>query len=64
MQRIMYVFDCPIHGEEDQVFCFRAGDPKLRSQWRRYKVTRVELPILVEEVIEAQRQLRDRGAGF
>lgn len=69
MQKIVYVFDCPVHGEEDQVFCFRAGDPSLRSRWRRYEVTRVELPVLydreaLKEIREIQAQLSGPRKGI
>lgn len=70
MQKIVYIFNCPVHGEEDQMFCFRAGDSALRSRWRRYEVTRVELPILydpaaLEKVQEIQRRLRgERNAAL
>jgi len=66
MQKIVYVFDCPVHGERSEVFCFRAGDPALRGRWRRYNVTWVELPVLydsnaLKEVQEIQAQLRSKG---
>lgn len=62
-QKIVYVFDCPVHGERSELFCFRAGDPKLISRWRRYEVTRVQLPLMYDrtalgEVTEIQARLR------
>ncbi len=67
MQKIVYVFDCPIHGEESQVFCFRAGDPALINRWKSYKVTRIEVPILREamkEIREIQSQLSGPREGI
>ncbi len=68
MQKIVYVFDCPIHGEESQVFCFRAGDPALRRRWKKYEVTRTELPVLydseaLKKVQEIQTRLRGETHG-
>lgn len=57
MPKIVYVFDCPVHGEESQVFCFRAGDPKLISRWKRYEVVRTELPVLYDQ--EALKEVKE-----
>lgn len=69
MQEVVYIFDCPVHGEESQVFCFRAADPKLTSRWKRYEVTRTELPILydpeaLKKVQEIQWQLSGPREGI
>jgi len=38
-QNEAWVFDCPIHGWETQVFCFRAYDTDLIDRWQKYRVT-------------------------
>ena len=68
MQKIVYVFDCPVHGQgQDQIFCFRAADPALINRWKSYEVTRIEVPILREamkEIREIQSQLSGPREGI
>lgn len=67
MQKIVYVFDCPVHGEESQVFCFRVADPALISRWRRYELTWKELPVDREglkEIYEIQAQFMGPRKGM
>jgi hypothetical protein len=40
----VYIFDCPVHGEERNVLCFRALDPKNRSLWRKAEITLTPAP--------------------
>ena len=35
----IWVFNCPLHGFETEVFCFRACDPELIENWYKFKVT-------------------------
>jgi len=37
-----WMFQCPIHGLETSVFCFRAADPKNKGGWSRGKLVFVE----------------------
>lgn len=32
-------FDCPVHGMEMEVLCFRAHDPSLVTQWKHLSIT-------------------------
>jgi len=43
MTEFINVFHCPVHGEETNVFCFRAFDENLFHLWKVYKVERTEL---------------------
>lgn len=38
MNKTIYVFDCPVHGEESVLFCFRAFDMKNLHLWHKYHV--------------------------
>lgn len=38
MNKTVYIFDCPVHGEENEVFCFRSFDLKNLHLWRKYHV--------------------------
>lgn len=44
---VVVMFDCPIHGLEYQVFCFRAYDDTLSNRWK--KIMFVEMSITEEE---------------
>ena len=33
-EEIGWAFDCPIHGYENQVFCYRAYNEKYKDNWR------------------------------
>ncbi len=63
-KRTQFVFNCPIHGEETVLFCFRATDPDLKQGWRKFELTREELPISPEEVREIQAQLSGPRRGI
>ena len=45
----LYFFNCPIHGIEIQVFCFRAYDPELFGRWKRGTIK-------VEELSEEEKE--------
>lgn len=34
-----WIFDCPVHGWEAELVCFRASDRSLISNWKKYKIT-------------------------
>lgn len=50
-------FDCPFHGLEDQVFCFRASDKELNGRWVKYNVTYEKDEISEEEIKGIQKEL-------
>ena len=58
-KRIQFVFNCPIHGEESVLFCFRATDPALKQGWRKFALTREELPISPEETEQCVTWVRE-----
>ncbi len=31
----VYIFDCPVHGEETKAFCFRAFAEENKTLWRK-----------------------------
>jgi len=35
---VIWIFDCPIHGSENAVFCFRAFDTDNIGRWAKYAV--------------------------
>lgn len=37
--KTVYIFDCPVHGEENGLFCFRAFDFAHLHLWHKYHVT-------------------------
>lgn len=39
MSEIGYVFECPVHGQETVVFCFRAFDESMSHIWKRMEIT-------------------------
>ena len=43
MNDYLYVFHCPVHGEETGVFCFRAYDKSFFPLWKIYKIERIEV---------------------
>lgn len=43
--RTIYVFDCPYHGEEEVMFCFRAFNADNKHRWKKLEVRRKELPL-------------------
>ena len=40
-EEFIYIFDCPEHGEEWSVFCFRALNEDNAGRWRKYRITRI-----------------------
>lgn len=41
MSNTIYVFECPVHGGEIEVFCFRAFLKENRNGWKKLKTTYV-----------------------
>ena len=35
----IYIFDCPEHGDEQSVFCFRAFAEENKHRWGKYEIT-------------------------
>ena len=59
---IEIVFDCPIHGEETQVYCWRAFSDEFAHRWFRFYVERKRLqwnPGELAEFIDAKRKQAD-----
>lgn len=46
-----WIFDCPLHGFEMQVFCFRAHDKSLEENWKLYEITYEE-----QQVTDTEKQ--------
>lgn len=42
----IYVFDCPVHGEEQNILCWRAFQEDNKHLWKKYEVqqTQVDFP--------------------
>lgn len=38
MQNKNYMFDCPVHGTETTIHCFRAFDEQYVDRWSTYKI--------------------------
>lgn len=56
---VEYIFDCPVHGWERHVYCWRAFDPELTEHWLKIEFTEKEVPWDVgqfEKFFEAFRQ--------
>jgi len=43
-------FDCPVHGEENGMYCFRAFEPANKHLWYKYQIVKAKI-----EVSEAER---------
>ena len=41
---ISYIFNCPVHGREINILCFRAFDKNNRYLWEKYEISYKELP--------------------
>jgi len=44
-----YVFDCPVHGRESGVFCFRAFAPENKKRWKKLQIESKEVFLSDEE---------------
>lgn len=47
---IICIFDCPIHGPEDGILCFRAFSDEYKSRWKKYEQTLKEIPFENDEL--------------
>jgi len=45
-----YVFDCPWHGRESGVFCFRAFERENRSRWKKLQIDGKEIALPDKEL--------------
>lgn len=50
MSDVVYVFDCPYHGREGNVLCFRAFEQKNRGRWKKFQIEEKEVPLSDEEL--------------
>lgn len=48
----MFVFDCPVHGPETGLFCFRALKHENRHLWTKYQATLEPMNLPDEELDE------------
>lgn len=46
---IKWLFNCPLHGEEFQVLCWRAFDKENVYLWQKVEITVTQLPTSLEE---------------
>ena len=51
-----WVFACPFHGLENNMFCFRSHDPELVENWHKFKVSWREISITSAEKIKHQKE--------
>ena len=56
----IYIFSCPLHGPESQVFCFRAFAEENTHLWGKYRRTLEKVDF---ETGELQRMLEERKQG-
>ena len=49
LNQTVYIFDCPVHGEETELLCFRAFDEKNKSCWHKHHVTSIEIEFEIGE---------------
>jgi len=47
---VVYVFDCPYHGRESGVLCFRAFEEKNRKHWKKLQVQTNVIPLSEEDL--------------
>lgn len=59
MSNIVYVFDCPCHGEESNVLCFRAFERGNRERWKKLQCETEEVPLSDEELAAFLTSIRD-----
>jgi hypothetical protein len=55
------VFDCPIHGMELQVLCWRAFQDENLDRWRKYEVSYNEVAMSNQEKEQLLESLRNEG---
>ena len=61
---VSYVFDCPVHGSEIDVLCFRAFDNNNIHLWKKYEVSYRELPFNDDEKKKLIDDLRRSASGI
>ena len=50
MSNVVYVFDCPCHGKQSSVLCFRAFAPENSGQWKKLQVDKTESHLSDQEL--------------
>ncbi len=48
-QQFEYIFHCPLHGCEREVFCWRTFDVENLSLWKKYKTEYSEVEFTADE---------------
>ena len=57
----VWIFDCPIHGMQNQVLCFRAHDEANVDRWGKYRVVHTPIETTKAEREQWQRELLSDG---
>ena len=57
-ENITHMFNCPAHGLEVNVFCFRAFQDENIEQWKKYSVSYNEIHQSTSEKIQFLKDLR------
>lgn len=53
-------FDCPVHGEESEVYCFRAFDPVNKHLWHKYQIIQTAVEFSKDERDGVLKKLTER----
>ena len=61
-ENITHIFNCPAHGSEADVFCFRAFQDENVDRWKKYSVTYSEIHQDISEKIQFLKDLRNSMA--
>ena len=61
-ENITHMFNCPVHGLEVNVFCFRAFQDENIEQWKKYSVSYNEIHQSTSEKIQLLKDLRNSTA--
>lgn len=59
-EKDVWVFLCPVHGEESSLLCFEAWDEKNASRWRKIHVVSTEIKTGLQEREKYQKDLAKR----
>lgn len=57
-----YIFDCPVHGLEQQVFCWRAFQKENDAFWKKCMLIETEFEIDEKDKLLSQLALETKGA--
>ena len=61
--RTIYIFNCPCHGEEQSVLCFRAFDKANIDLWRKYQILRERQDLPKDEINTLLCKLKNQDMG-